>query len=236
MPATTTQATNQDDAPRCTHCRRLLFDTELSRWACRLCEERAAKQLAELPGLYEQLGDALTPGAAVPDGGGKVSVSRSAPLPVALAPLNQVAVGGISASLQAIEDAWRQALGWAIPAPHDQVRVFAAWRGNPGRAVPRHATFLVNNLPWAVEQYAEVAYDMDVISGLYWQARNTLTGTRPRVIWVVCRALFDDGGECGERLGVDINRASVLCQGCGTRWGREEWVGLWEATRGDTAA
>lgn len=220
-----------DDAPRCTHCRGLLFDTELHRWTCRPCEDRAAKQLAELPGMYGQLGEALTPTTSTPDGGGKVSGSRSAPLPVALTPLNLVAVGGIAASLAAIEDNWRAALGWSLAPRTDKVRVFAAWRGDPARAVPKHATFLTNNLPWAVEQYEEIAYDLDVIGGLYWQARNALTGSRPRLIHVVCRAVYDDGGECGERLAVDINRASALCRGCGTRWGREEWVGLYESTR-----
>jgi hypothetical protein len=232
---TTPTHPDRDDAPRCTHCRRGLFDTELHRWTCRPCQDRAAKQLAELPGMYDELGEVLMPGATVTDGGGKVSTSRSAPLPVALAPLNLIAVGGIAASLAAIEDNWRAALGWPIPARADKVRVFAPWRGTPSRAVPKHTRFLANNLPWAVEQYEEIAYDMDVIAILYWQARNTLTGTRPRLIHVVCRAVYDDGHECGQRLAVDINRTSVLCQGCGTRWGREEWVSLYEATRHEAA-
>jgi DNA-directed RNA polymerase subunit RPC12/RpoP len=225
----------QEPEYRCANCSRLLFTDELERFACRICEHRASKQLAELPSLYEELGDLLAPGSGASDNGAKVRVSKTAPLPVALQPLSLRAPGGIVAGLQAIEDSWRAALGWTMAPRSDGVRVFAPWRTNPQAAIPQHAQFIANNLLWACASYEEIPFDLDVISDLYWQAKNTITGTRPRIIYVRCRLLYDDGGECGAQMAVDINKTSARCPSCATRWGREEWVALYEATRGIAA-
>jgi DNA-directed RNA polymerase subunit RPC12/RpoP len=225
---------DQEPEYRCTGCSRLLFADELERFACRICEQRATKQLTELPHLYEELGNVLAPGASTQTSG-RVRTSKTAPLPVALQPLSLRAPGGIVAGLQAIEDSWRAALGWTMAPRTDGVRVFAPWRTNPQAAIPEHTRFITNNLLWACASYEEVAYDLDVIGDLYWQAKNTITGTRPRLIPVRCRLLYDDGTECGEKMAVDINKTSARCPSCGTRWGREEWVALYEATRGIAA-
>jgi hypothetical protein len=230
MPTTPTEQ-HHDEGPRCTHCRRNLFDHELNRWACRPCEDRAAKQIRELPSLHHQLGAALIPGARTSDNGSKVTVSRAAPIPIALAPLSLQAAGGISTALQAIEDSWRTALGWTVGNRSDGHRIFATWRSAPARDVITHAAFIGNNLLWACASYEEIAYDLDSINTLYWQAKNALSDTRPRIIRVTCRAVYDDGRECGERLPVDITRVSVKCRACGSRWGREEWDALCAQTQ-----
>lgn len=235
IPLPTQHDADQEPEYRCSNCARLLFADELDRYACRICEQRASKQLSELPALYDELGDLLTPGSGTSDAGGRVKTSKSAPLPVALQPLSLRAPGGIVAGLQAIEDNWRAALGWTMAPRSDGIRVFAPWRTNPQAAIPEHARFIINNLLWACASYQEVPYDLDVISDLYWQAKNTITGSRPRLIHVRCRALYDDGGECGEKMTVDINKTSARCPVCVTRWGREEWVALYEATRGVAA-
>lgn len=222
MPAliSSTEHDDQEPAYRCTHCTRLLFQSELDRHVCFLCENRASKQLRALPDLYADLGQALQPGASAPSvrvsGGGK-----TAPLPVALHPLTLRATGGITTKLQAVEDDWRRAAG----------RTVASFAGSTEQTLVATVNFLRINLQWACTAYEDVADDLDTISGAYWQARNTIIGKQPRLIPVRCRLLYDDGTECGAELRVDLNRPSVKCTECGTRWGSQEWMGLFEATR-----
>lgn len=222
MPTTPTPSLNeQEPAYRCAGCRRLLFVAELDRHVCFLCEDRASKHLAALPDLYADLGThALQPSAGIRTvriSGG----SKTPPLPVALHPLTLRGPGGIATKLQAVEDDWRRAAG----------RTMATFAGTMEQTVATTVTFLRINLQWACSSYEDVADDLDTISGLYWQAVNVLSGKQPHRIPVRCRLLYDDGKECGAEMLVDINRTSAKCETCGTRWGREEWVGLYEATR-----
>ncbi len=217
-------ADDQEPEYRCAHCARLLYQDELARYACRVCETRAGEQIRELGTLYGRLASVLAPGAA-PSGGGRVTASKTAPLPVALQPLSLRGPGGIVGELQVIEDAWRKELRFTI----------APFRGSAEQTLPHVIKFLTNNVGWACDKYESVPDDLDTISRLHSQAKNTVDGTRPRLIPVVCRYLYDDGSECGERLRIDINRNVARCRTCGTRWGREEWVALYEATRENAA-
>lgn len=212
---------DQQDAYRCTHCSRLLFADELERFACRVCEDRAGGYLRSLPDLYADLGQALRPGATASEQGVRVAASKSAPLPVALQPLNLRGPGGMVTLLRDVEDAWRKTLG----------RTKATFAGDHEQTLAAVVMFLRINLQAVCERYEFVADDLDVISSVYWQARNAVTGHRPRLIPVICRSLVDEEKECGSQLRVDINRASVKCAACGTRWGRDEWVALYEATK-----
>lgn len=214
---------DQDNEYRCSHCARHLYLNELQRHACFPCEDRAKGHLAEIPQLYKELGELLVPGRA--GDSAKVSVSKTAPLPAAIQPLNLVAPGGIVTLLQDVEDSWRRALG----------RTKATFAGSSEQTLAAVVNFLQINLMRACEEYDSVADDLDTISSVYWQAKNTVDGKVPRLIPVTCRLLYADGGECGARMLVDINRTSAKCGMCGTRWGREEWVALYEATRGIAA-
>lgn len=229
----TTPDSYDEDASRCTHCRRLLFPHELTRWACCLCEDRARTQLAAIPGLYEQLGDSLAPGVAAPNSG-KISVSRTAPLPAALTPLDLRAPGGIVSKLQAIEDNWRAVLGRTAGPRSDGIRVFASWRINPGQDVPAHASFLVFNLNWACERYEEVAYDLGVIKELHDQAQSAVAGHwEARVPIGCCPAVGEGNGQpCGAKLKVTPGALEIRCHECGTRWDRNEWLRLGARMRG----
>lgn len=223
-----------DETPRCTHCRRLLFDYELDRWACTPCEDRARAQLGALPDLYQQLGDSLTPGANPTNSGHVTGATRTAPLPVALAPLNLRAAGGMASKLQAIEDNWRAILGRTAPLRSDGIRVFASWRSNPSADVPMHVNFLIINLQWACERYEEVAYDLGVIRQLHDQAQAVVTGQHEaRVPIGSCPAPSDETGQvCGESLRVTPGSLDIRCRGCGTRWDRSEWLRLGARMRG----
>lgn len=215
-------ATEPEQAPefRCTFCARHLFQNELHRYACYPCEDRAKAHLAEMPQLYTDLDELLVPGRGGASGG-KISVSKTAPIPAAMQPLNLRATGGMVTLLQDVEDSWRKALG----------RTKRTFAGSTEQALGIVVNFLQINLMRACEEYAEIADDLDAISNVYWQAKNTVEGTVPRRIPVTCRLLYGDGSECGARMLMDINKTSAKCGECGTRWGREEWVALYEATR-----
>jgi hypothetical protein len=213
----------QEPAYRCTHCSRLLYQDELSRYACRVCEDRATEQLQALPGLYKQLEHVLQPGKDASQGG-RVTVGRTAPLPVALQPLALRGPGGIVTKLQAIEESWRTTLGWTI----------APFRGDHQQTLTTLVPFLVNNLPWACSSYEEVAFDLQVISRLHTQATAAITGQRDtRVSIGYCPTIDEEtGATCGQRLKVSPWAPTIRCGSCGASWARHEWLRLGAAMRG----
>lgn len=212
----------QEPAYRCTHCPRLLYQDELSRYACRICEDRATEQLAALPGLYAQLEAALTPGAT--HTGGRVTATRNPPLPAALQPLNLRGPGGIVTELQFIEDSWRRTLGWTI----------APFRGSLAQTLGPVVQFLTVNLPWACDAFEEVADDLKAISRLHAQATSAVTGERDARVPIGCCPVVDEetGAPCGEKLKVSPWALVIRCTGCGTSWQRDEWLRLGATLRG----
>lgn len=217
--------TTDDQAPayRCTHCPRLLHADELRRYACRVCEDRATEQVHALPALYGQLQLALQPGR-VTTNGGRVSAGCTAPLPVALQPLTLRGPGGIVSMLLGIEQRWRIQLDWAqLPQ-----------RGGYETTLAGTAKVVADNLPWACDQYDQVADDLKLISSLHRQATGVITGEREvRVPVGVCPTVDEEtGAACGERLKVSPWAHSIRCGGCGTQWGREDWLRLGAALRG----
>lgn len=214
---------DQESAYRCTHCPRLLYHDELTRYACRVCEDRATEQVQALASLYGQLKQVLQPGKNG-NHGGRVSVGRTAPLPVALQPLNLRGPGGIVTLLLSIEDSWRRTLGWTI----------APFRGNHEQTLTAVVPFLINNLPWACNSYDEIAYDLKAIGRLHTQARSAVTGEHDtRVPIGCCPVVGEEGGApCGEKLKVSPWALTIRCTGCGTQWARDEWLQLGAAMRG----
>jgi hypothetical protein len=222
---------DQQPEYRCASCQRLLFHSELSRYACFLCEDRAQKQITALPSLYRNLSGALAPGARGANNS-PVTSSREAPLPVNLHVLDMLGPGGIVAELQAIEDSWRTARGRTAGPHSDGVRWFATSRiKSPGCAIDDHAVFIAYNLQWACESYEEVPFDLDVIWKLHAKAQTAITGERRRRITVVCLSEYDDGRQCGAELSIDVSAASTTCRGCGAKWGRDDWLRLGAAKR-----
>ncbi|MFJ9771219.1 hypothetical protein ACIRVF_08240 [Kitasatospora sp. NPDC101157] len=220
----TTPTDIDPDAPRCTHCPRLLRHDELDRHACRICEDRATTQLRALPGLYDQLGDKLTPAASASNTGRITGASGTAPLPVALTPLDLRGPGGIVSSLLGIEQRWRIHLDWE-PLP---------FRGDYEHSLAGCVTMLTNNLPWACENYADIAAELKLINALHSRAESTVTGQwEQRVPIGCCPAGADDGGlPCGERLKVSPWALEIKCGGCGTTWPRTSWLALGATMRG----
>ena len=213
----------QAPAYRCAHCPRLLHADELHRYACRVCEDRATEQVRALPALYAMLEDVLTPGR---NGGsaGRAPSGRTAPLPVALQPLNLRGPGGIVSMLLGIEQRWRIQLDWTtLPQ-----------RGGYEATLTGTAKVVADNLPWACDQYELVADDLKLIGSLHGQAHAAVTGERDvRLPLGMCPTVNEESGAaCGERLKVSPWALTIRCGGCGTRWGREEWLRLGAAMRG----
>jgi hypothetical protein len=233
-------------------CGRQLWVSESHRWACRPCEEATAKRLAELPALYRQLDTtaALMRGASRQGGG--TGGTKTPPIPPRLEVLALTANGGIATRLQAIEDSWRQTLGWEIPSttgerttfpltreaggrvragePVKGDRVYPHWRTQAAqKTVPEHATFLFNNLPWACESYEPVGQDIAEIRKLHGEMTALASGEkRPgRVPTGLCPAP-DDDGHCGQQLTASTNSHRIRCKTCGAAW---ETLGEWRTLR-----
>jgi len=213
----------QEPAYRCTHCPRLLHHSELGRPACRVCEDRATEQVAAFPALYLRLEGALRPGSQSGTGG-RVAVSRSASLPVALGPLNLRGPGGIVSMLLGIEQRWRAALDWS-PLPE---------RGGYEKSLVGTVEVIVNNLPWACSDYPYVGPDLRLIASLHRQADAAVNGVRDQRVPIgVCPVVGEEtGAPCGERLKVSPWALAIRCNGCGTKWDRDEWLRLGATIRG----
>jgi hypothetical protein len=213
----------QEPAYRCTHCPRLLHADELARPVCRVCEDRATEQVRAFPDLYEKLGRVLRPGAT-PTGGGRASAGRTAPLPVALQPLSLRGPGGIVSMLLGIEQRWRIELDWN----------YLPQRGGYEKSLAGTVKVIVNNLPWACDEYKHVADDLKLISILHQQADDAVNGTRDVRVPIGCCPVVNEetGAACGERLKVSPWAPSIRCGGCGVQWRRDEWLRLGAAMRG----
>ncbi|MFD7705676.1 hypothetical protein [Streptomyces sp. NPDC059786] len=205
------------DWPVCVtpRCNRQMWVAESGRWACRPCEDATAKRIGELPGLFRQLDTTAMLMRGARRAGGSTSGSRTPPIPPRLEVLALVGPGGVAARLQAVEDAWRQALGWTI----------APWRGNPAEAVPQHAAFLANNLLWACSSYEEVGQDIDDLRRLHGECVALASGEkRPGRVGIgLCPAVVGDDW-CNARLTASTASHRVHCGRCGARWdGLGEW-------------
>ena len=199
-------------------CGRRLWVSETGRQACRPCEMQAAGHLTELPGLFARLN---TPAALMRgsrSGGGATSGSKAPPIPPRLEVLALTGPGGVAARLQAIEDAWRKALGWTV----------APWRGSPAQAVPEHTRFLINNLPWATDAYVSVGQDVHDLRRLHAECTAALSGDRRpgRVQIGLCPSTVEDV-LCAAQLAASAADHRVRCEQCGARWeGLAEWRAL----------
>ena len=205
--------------PVCGACGRDLWTDELDRQACRPCSDRTLARIAELPGLFRQLDTtaALMRGARRPGAGG--GGSKVPPIPPRLEVLALVGPGGVAARLSAIEDAWRQSLGWTV----------APWRGSPAQAVPHLAKFLGDNLLWACSSYEEVGQDIDDLRRLHSECTAlVLDERRPgRVQIGNCPAVVVDE-VCWQPLTASAGSHRIHCRACGARW---ETLGEWRDLR-----
>ena len=169
------------------------------------CRDRIGDNLRELPTLYRQLGDALTPRRR---GGDGRTGTRSAPLPCSLDSLDLRARGGI----EGVVGGWARDLcereKWDVPVCQS-VEAIVDWS----------CTILWQNLGVLCDEHPaikELARELDQTAG---QARRIITGEKPaRRVPVTCT--------CGWTLRVTLDTAGVKCPGCSTQYGHSEVLRL----------
>lgn len=201
-------------------CGRQLWVAEAGRYACRPCQEATVRRITELPALFARLNTTAALMRGARRSGAGTSGSKTPPIPPRLEVLALVGPGGVAARLQAIEDAWRQVLGWTV----------APWRGSPAQAIPVLAGFLANNLLWACSSYEEVGQDIEDLRRLHAECKAIVADERRpgRVKIGFCPVTLDDGGPCGAQLTATAASHRVHCGQCGARW---ETLGEWRTLR-----
>ena len=209
--AASTDSPDGYEWPTCTGCGRQLWQTELGRVACRLCEERVDLDLRALrgpDGLYVQLASALRPGAGG-DTGARVSGSRTAPLPLRLEPLSLSARGGVVTVLQTWLIDWHEQLGYTYPR----------WEGGLPEQLDQATHRLRMLLPWAAERHPAFGEFTTEVAHLTRACRRQVTGEKPeRRISVAC--------PCGAILRVTISTPGARCTTCGEQYARADVLGL----------
>ncbi|RXS84228.1 hypothetical protein EST92_11765 [Streptomyces sp. TM32] len=206
--------------PACAACGRDLWENELGRRACRMCQRRADQNLEALAGsqgLYAALAAALAPGA----GSGEARVSggtRSAPLPLRLEPLSLSARGGVVTVLQTWLVDWHDQLQWAHPR----------WQGDLQQQLDQVVQALRANLEWAASQHPAFGDFSVEVATLVRSCRRQVTGEKPeRRISVAC--------PCGSTLRVTVSTPGARCASCGTQYARADVLELPLAVRGMAA-
>lgn len=192
-----------DTAPACVKCRRALWVTELEagRWACARCEADTAQHLRDLPHLFRRINQmsALMKGSSP---GGIGSPNREAPAPLKIGVLNLTAKGGVVTQLQAIEDSWRQTLGWSMGATRHHTDIGGV------------TSFLTSNLRWACERYEEIGDDLKTIANLHGQLTSIDTGTPPPKRFEV----YCSTDDCHGVMRITLNTMYATCHQCGTEY------------------
>lgn len=232
---TTPQPDDDYTWPTCTACGHDLWQTETHRRTCRPCEDRTRTRLTELPDLFNQLNQTATLMRGTSPSSSPTSGTKAPPIPPRLEVLTLTAPGGAHRTLQDIEDAWRTALDWQHQPRTDatSVNTFAPWRADPTVDVPRHATVLLNNLPWACEQYDSIGQDIEEIRRLHRAITAALTNERRpgRIPIGFCPTLTgDDGQPCGADLTASTASNRIHCPTCDTRW---DTIDDWKRLRAD---
>lgn len=200
----------------CTICRRAT-DPERDPIRHQRCADRLRANLVDIPGLYALMGAVLMPGSV--GGTGRVSGTRTAPLPVRIEPLELRARGGIIAVMASWEADWRE------------MRDFApAQRGISERDLAAIVLWLRAHLPWAIEHHPGVDEFAGEVRDVVQQCRAA-AGLLPCMMRIgECPALVDEEA-CGAALYADPQGHEIRCRRCGTSWPRTNWMLLGKTMR-----
>lgn len=169
------------------------------------CRQRMADNLRELPHLYRQLGDALTPGRR---GGDGRSGTRTPPIPCNAEALELRARGGI----EGVVGGWARDLcereEWDVPA-YQSVQAVVDWS----------CAILLANLGMICDEHEAVREIASELRQTVGQAQRITTGEKPpRRVPVSC--------PCGHVLRVTLDTAGVRCPGCSAQYGHSEALQL----------
>ncbi|MFI8962087.1 hypothetical protein ACIGO8_08220 [Streptomyces sp. NPDC053493] len=195
-----------NDMPTCTRCARDLRDDELSRFLCRICEDRTAAALVAIPGLYQQLSQHLQRGAST---GPAVSGSKTAPLPLRIDVLDaQMETGPVLGPLQAWVRDWEH---------HGHAELHEA--GTLQDRVAGACRTLRFNLAWAVQHHPAIDEAADEIAAIVRTLQGMTGGEKPaRRLHAQC--------PCGHHLPFTLASRGETCRGCGADYARGEIMRL----------
>lgn len=195
---------NDATPPTCAVCGRQRRYDELDRWTCRPCQHRLDERLAWIEWAYGELAHHLVPGSR--GSGGRVSGSRSAPMPFTAeaADLRGPGDEAIVGKLLVHEDSWRATLRYPK----------VTFRGSLEQTLAATVAFLRGNLLWACTSYPDLD-DLDRdLAKLYGRARPIVTGEKPETkVTVRCG--------CGGTLRITLSTPGRRC-GCGVSYSWEE--------------
>lgn len=194
-----------NDTTVCLICTRDLYDDETGAYACRLCQAKADRYLAEIAGprgLYALASLDLEPTRG--SSGPRVSGTGSAPVPLDIRTLDYTADGGMVSTLESWVTDWAT-YGFATPGTsgrlqHRVDQAVATLRFNLATAVWQHPAF-------------------DAFAQEVRQIHGRLT------------AIVDGGREspqfkvactCGRTVRFAVDTPSITCPGCRTGYGLEE--------------
>lgn len=188
----------------CVCCNRPLWDDEQGRPACLICEKRGVAMLRDLPALYRQAGARLERGSTV--GGGRVSGSRSAPLPCSEEALALRGPGGLVDVLASWERCFREDLAYTLPT----------FRGDYEQTLTGIVGWLVTCAPWIYGSHAAADEFHGELRRWHGQAKAIVEGeARPTQLNLQC--------DCGTVLkGITLQTDGRRCTGCGTQYGWTE--------------
>lgn len=204
-------------APVCTACGRGLLEHELRHQGCGVCVRTLDGLLLELAGprgLYARLSTVLTPGTVA--AGGRVSGSRTAPLPLRLETLSLQARGGIVTILQT----------WIVDFHEHLAFRHPRWEGNLQQQCDQAVNRLRILLQWAAEHHPAWAEFASEIRQAVGACRAQVTGETPaRRVTVTCH--------CGAPLRITLDTPGRRCDACGNQYG---WAELRQLPLAERAA
>jgi hypothetical protein len=199
------------------------------------CRDRLADLLAEIPGLYDQLGEERRQGG---NGGPKVSGSRDAPVPGRLDVLNLRGPGStasmpltdqhgatpVFAALETWERDWRETRGLAISGVWVDLRA----------ALGAIARFLRVHLDWACDTHDAISEFAAEVRAVH-QSLRAACGDLADTVYVGRCPTVTETGACSARLFASTWSDVIRCPGCGARRDRAEWEILGRLMRENAA-
>lgn len=210
---------------------------QLPGW-CPRCRGRCVADLADLPGLYRDLGEKLTPGSGA-GGDAKVRSGKrpAAPLPLTLDAANQRGPA-TAGPLKGPDQVGALSIATAVSATRLAVRTFldlpderAGDRARLGTAhlIRTDVDWLLGQLDRYVEGIppAGVAALCRVVGDVRWRAWRACGYNAHKIRLGPCPHEVDQGQHCGHELWIDpVLDDSVTCRDCHTRWDRRYFLWL----------
>lgn len=196
----------------CTICGYSLHGARALWTTCQTCQDRIARQLADIEQMWPLLSEALEPTRG--HSGPRVSGTPAWSLPIAGKILDLIGPMGVPTRLyhRYADLALARRIRPATMPPGADARVRLALYG-----IRKH-------LPWAVQgaDLRQLHTELDRMAG---DLQATTGGADTPT--VPCPAELPDGGRCTGRMRYDRDRRTAFCRACRTELKPGEWLEVW---------